>query len=343
MMIAAVPASHADRIGLITLGNSGVGKNFLANLLLPNEKFVHKSSAKPVTKTTQFVEQLIGSTTYVIFNIPGLVELNQNQIDMNKKEIDKAFKECSNSVVIFIFGTQNGRIIKQDVMAFNALNEAYPFESISLILVVNNIPPKTKRDANYEGEAIAELRQNLKMKTFRDVLFLDTIDTNDKIETLKLATQLATCLVSSIPHLHIKRQDIHLQADEIEKLTKQLQNATDSAQKSEKEWKEKIHREKEQHKKHRLESEQAFEKLKEDMAEQQRNSNAQQTKLEEDLKLERSKRDWAAILTPLHKYPSRSLLVMGDTKDSRQTKRNFENEIRDKEKVLLDFSVFFSL
>lgn len=299
MVIAVVLASQSDRIGLIILGNSGVGKSFIANLLLPNEKFVHNSSAKAVTKTTEFVEQRIGSTTFVIFNIPGLVELNQKQIDTNKKEIDKAFKECPNSVVIFIFGTQNGRIIGQDVMAFNALNEAYPFESISLILAVNNIPPKTKRDANYEGEVIAELRQNLEMKRFRDVLFLDTIDTNNREEKKKLATKLSTFLHSSMPHFYIKIKDIHLQADEIEKLTNQLQNAVDFARKSEEGWKEKIRKEQEQHKKHILESEQDLKKLQEDMAEQQRNGNAQRTKLEEDLKAERSKRDWEAILTPL--------------------------------------------
>src|ERR1700722_3373665 len=119
-------SSSPERCGVIILGNSGVGKSFLVNLLLPNEKFLHKSAPSAVTKATEYEEYTDGNQTFVIFNIPGLVESKQENIEQNKKEIDKAFQICPNAVIIYVFGNQKGRIRNEDVIAFNALNEAYP-------------------------------------------------------------------------------------------------------------------------------------------------------------------------------------------------------------------------
>lgn len=63
--------------GLIIVGNSGVGKSFLANVLLGEEAFQHEFSARSVTHRTEFREITIGSYRYAIFNIPGLIEADQ--------------------------------------------------------------------------------------------------------------------------------------------------------------------------------------------------------------------------------------------------------------------------
>ncbi len=69
--------SNKNQFGLIILGNSGVGKSFLANILLEKEVFKHEFSARSVTHRTEFQEIEIGNHRYAIFNIPGLIEADQ--------------------------------------------------------------------------------------------------------------------------------------------------------------------------------------------------------------------------------------------------------------------------
>jgi DNA replication protein DnaC len=66
-----------EQFGLIILGNSGVGKSFLANILLGREAFKHEFSARSVTHRTEFQEITFDDRDYAIFNIPGLIEADQ--------------------------------------------------------------------------------------------------------------------------------------------------------------------------------------------------------------------------------------------------------------------------
>jgi DNA replication protein DnaC len=68
---------NKDKFGLIILGNSGVGKSFLANILLGHEAFKHEFSPRSVTHRTEFEEITIDDYDYAIFNIPGLIEADQ--------------------------------------------------------------------------------------------------------------------------------------------------------------------------------------------------------------------------------------------------------------------------
>ncbi|CAF1619050.1 unnamed protein product, partial [Didymodactylos carnosus] len=206
--------------GLIILGNSGTGKSFLANLFMNKDSFVHKPSPNAVTKETEFVEFVFEGATYLIFNIPGLVESSQEQIDVNKREIDAAFGKCPNAIVCYVFGNQNGRIRNEDIIAFDALNDAYPFAAKSLVFVVNGIP--SDRDQNYEGEVITLLRKELKMKTFENITFLETIDKSSSAAKSQLRNKLLQAVVTSTPKVHHKEHDIELDLDKIKHLTKHL-------------------------------------------------------------------------------------------------------------------------
>ncbi len=68
---------NKNKLGLIILGNSGVGKSFLANILLGHEAFKHEFSAQSVTHRTEFEEITLDDHDYAIFNIPGLIEADQ--------------------------------------------------------------------------------------------------------------------------------------------------------------------------------------------------------------------------------------------------------------------------
>jgi hypothetical protein len=178
------------KYGLIILGNSGVGKSFLGNILLGRDYFQHEFSPSSVTHATEYQEIIVGYFPLAIFNIPGLIEAEQPRIDLNKREIDKAFTERPNSIVMYVFGHENGRIKNEDVVAFNAINAAYPFRPESLVLVVNGLPKK--RPANYEGTTLVLLQQLLKNVDVnkRNICFLDHINDENPKEKQDLRERL---------------------------------------------------------------------------------------------------------------------------------------------------------
>ncbi|CAF3589426.1 unnamed protein product, partial [Adineta steineri] len=208
-------ANPDEQFGLIILGNSGVGKSFLANILLGREEFVHKFSSSSITHATEFVEINIGYYKLAIFNIPGLIEAAQERIDLNKKEIDRAFALRPNSIVIFVFGHQGGRMRDEDIAAFNAINTAYPFKRESLILVINGIPKKRPND--YEGSTLVLLQQLLHGVTVnnKNICFLDQIDEDKPADKQYLKEKLLQIIVEYSPSKHEKQQEIETLLDHL--------------------------------------------------------------------------------------------------------------------------------
>ena len=102
---------------IILLGNSGVGKSFLANRLLNDDQaFESRFSARSVTRQTEWKNYVTsdGSTEYLVANIPGLIESNQKFIDENRTEIMKAFEQHPWAIVLFIYG---GHIIPNWILS----------------------------------------------------------------------------------------------------------------------------------------------------------------------------------------------------------------------------------
>ncbi|CAF1525435.1 unnamed protein product [Adineta ricciae] len=220
-----------EQFGLIILGNSGAGKSFLANILLGREQFVHKFSSSSITHETEFVEINIGYYKLTIFNIPGLIEASQERIDLNKKEIDRAFALRPNSIIVFIFGQQNGRIKDEDVTAFNAINTAYPFKPESLVLVINGIPKK--RPSDYEGEAIVLLQQLLKGVVVNDknLCFLEYIDEDNQNERQHLKEKLLQIIVEHSPSKHEKQGEIETILDRLKGAQREIRTQHDQFRK----------------------------------------------------------------------------------------------------------------
>ena len=182
--------ANTTRYGLIILGNSGVGKSFLGNIVSDSDTFLHQFKATSVTYITTSVDVTLGSHTFTVFDIPGLIEAEQERIDLNKQEIDKAFAQRPNSIILFVFGQVNGRLRGQDMVAFNAVNTAYPFKPQSLVLVVNGVAKN--RPSDYEEETLADLQRLLRGVSVNtgNVCFTDQINVNNASERQALKNRL---------------------------------------------------------------------------------------------------------------------------------------------------------
>ena len=261
-------ATDNDSVGIIILGNSGVGKSFLGNVIVGREVFKHEYQADAVTLRTEYQISSFNGQTYAIYNIPGLIEAEQERIDLNKREIDLAFRQHPNAVVLYVFGTNNGRIINEDVVAFNALNAAYPFSQKSLVVVINGVNPN--RPNEYEMKTTTTLTGLLRMH-LPHLCFANHIDQPDKTNPLR--QELIAVIMNAMPKIHKKVQEINLQAAEISKLTKQIA-----------EFQKQIERDREKH-------QSEMEKMKKEFEERERRQKAEQEARERQLRDEQEARE----------------------------------------------------
>ncbi|CAF3672743.1 unnamed protein product, partial [Rotaria socialis] len=203
--------------GLILLGNSGVGKSFLGNVILGRDVFEHECSSGSVTHETEFEDYAVGNASYAVFNIPGLIEADQEAVDRNKAEIYKAFQQRPDSVVAFVFaGGSGGRIRDEDIIAFKAINNVYKFQSKSLLLIVNDLPPR--RPPKYEGGTLIKLEHHLGIQHIQ-VCFLDRINNTDEDDREQMRAKLFDAIIRCTPITHKKDGDIQLNVDVLKQLT----------------------------------------------------------------------------------------------------------------------------
>lgn len=198
----------------ILVGNSGVGKSYLANLLANENYFDNKFSARSVTHRTESIVCRFDDRVYRIYNIPGLIEGDQTRVRINREEIARAFdqEKQNGTVIIYIFGHENGRIRHEDVVSFQTMNEAYQFSLDSLLIIVNGLP--SGRPKKYDDETRRAVIDLLGL-TPRYVCFVDQIHSGD-IEGRRHARRyLLDHLLQIPPRIHRQRDQIRLFDDEI--------------------------------------------------------------------------------------------------------------------------------
>ncbi|CAF1478437.1 unnamed protein product [Adineta ricciae] len=88
-----------DNVGIIILGNNNSEKSFLGNVILKRELLQHK-----------YQELSFLGQSYIVYNIPSLIEAEQERIDLNKREIYTFFQQHPRSIVLFVFGEEKQKI-----------------------------------------------------------------------------------------------------------------------------------------------------------------------------------------------------------------------------------------
>jgi hypothetical protein len=218
--------NEKSRNGLLFLGNPGVGKSFLGNIVLRREAFEHKCSSSSVTDHAEFQDTTIGSTLYSVFNLSGLLNDNQTTTDRNKREIYKAFQQCPNSIVAFVFtGESGGRLRNEDLTVFKALDTVYGFQQQSLVLIINNLPQE--RPISYENELSAKLQDHCKVPNVK-ICLLDHINIANEQEREQIRSKLIATILQCTPHVHSQQGQIQLPNDKFDEArTADIQRKTD--------------------------------------------------------------------------------------------------------------------
>ncbi|CAF3433682.1 unnamed protein product, partial [Rotaria socialis] len=197
-------------------------------MLLGKEVFESRFDAHSVTRKTAYVALEKQTIHYAIFDIPGLIENSESNLEENKREIYRAFYMMPDSIIVFIFGTSGGRINCQDVAAFKAMNVAYGFDNKSLLLIVNNIPKE--RSDQYENEIITILIRALNIEFQDNVYFMDQIPRQNETELAESRDDLWEKVKTRESHLHNRKMDITLDKDRLKEVKKKLESLEEKLQ-----------------------------------------------------------------------------------------------------------------
>ncbi|CAM4972667.1 unnamed protein product [Rotaria socialis] len=230
-MAEAANSQPEKKAGIIILGNAGSGKSFLCNVLIGTDRFKSNFDPGAVTTETEHQRVKIHGKYLYIFNIPGLIDLNDDRIKQNKEEIEKAFKACPNSLVLYVWSHVGGRCQRDDVIAFKALYEAYKFPKDSLAFVVNNLDPI--RPEGYDEKFMVTLKVALAPQTFpaSDFVFIEKIEPNNPETQEKIKDARLTLMQLIIGHQIAHQTEygkIDLESKEIKKIRDEFKEKQDA-------------------------------------------------------------------------------------------------------------------
>ena len=252
--------------GIIILGSAGSGKSFLCNLIIGSEKFEADFRPEAMTTKTEHYRIETSQCDYLVYNITGLVEINQSQIDHNKQEIQQAFEECPTAIVIFVWTQIGGRAQSDDVIAFKALNDAYAFPQEALMFVVNNVP--TSRPTTYEGLFIMTLTNTLQPLSLSDIdiIFIDILDAKDQDQTKSARTKIMKHIVVHRALNQKQQQPIKLQSDQLNDMRNLLKKQQQEAEKDREKFQKQIEKMTEEHNKMQAKADEKYETMMREVA-----------------------------------------------------------------------------
>jgi GTPase SAR1 family protein len=148
---------------VVFIGNSGVGKTFLLTRLSKTVSFIHRPSAFSVTKEFEYVSIPLNDNLKVsLINIPGLLEVQKQNIERNKRELKRGLTGFLQYKLMFVFGTVGGRIQEKDLVAYKLFLDAYDLTVEQVPIIVNNVPENI--DVEYQAEVMTILLEFVRVQ-----------------------------------------------------------------------------------------------------------------------------------------------------------------------------------
>lgn len=120
-------AASGNVVKVMLLGNSGRGKSLLCNACLGQHMFAHEFQPRSCTSRCEYTEvvaELDGlKQSYVLCNIPGLIESMPENVVRNIACAEEAFRALPGckTVVLFVLGHVGGRLQAEDMEAYRSI------------------------------------------------------------------------------------------------------------------------------------------------------------------------------------------------------------------------------
>jgi len=199
------------------MGNTGVGKTFIVNHLCGvKDKFDSKDSATSVTSKIEAVSMKHEDTTYKIYNLPGLLEDDDDRIKANVKMLKEVLEKKEKVIIFYIVVTSSGRLRYEDKIAFKAFQKAYEIGSNALAFIVN------KDDLKKEIQADVQIRLQ-EVLTDKPVHFMPSLKKSDfKEDSLIVVTLFQLVVKEMVPCIPKKLAEMSLNKDDLADLKKTM-------------------------------------------------------------------------------------------------------------------------
>jgi GTP-binding protein EngB required for normal cell division len=261
------------KLAIITVGNSGVGKSFLTNILIGEEVFLHKYSPGSITRKLEFVVTNLNGFHATVYNLPGLIEGLKANIELNKREIEKAFLGKSKQLILFIFGVgDGGRLRHEDLVTYLAMSDAYEFHLYTLVFIINNIKPFYSHESqdNYQSMMIVHLKTLLNWPSSEPfhIVFAEDFSNESKY-SLRIALfreELVETILRSASFRHEKKHEIELNSEKYLTAKQELSEVESQNMKLKQEYHDDIIKLKEQMEEQRVVNERKREELEHQLA-----------------------------------------------------------------------------
>jgi GTPase SAR1 family protein len=231
------PLPHPSVTKILILGNTGVGKSFLCNVLLERKTFASKFSSTSVTSGVDIdIDMDCNQHARLIYNIPGLIESDEENIKRNKACIKEAFESHAElpTLILFVMVTVSGRPAPQDIAAFSAIGDFLKLEAKKrnavLGIVVNKVEPDEHEDyGGYKAEVRRTIQKlcGVSVVYFCEKVQLADRDNFDCPSVLKLRGTLTSTMRDLQPaKLEIDPSaELELAEDKLAKKLEELKHA----------------------------------------------------------------------------------------------------------------------
>ena len=239
-------SASMSAVSLLFVGNPGGGKSFLGNTVLGEQKFSHERSGAPVTLTHEEATVQLSFNgqprTVTVHNVPGFIHPGDPaETEKNKAAIADAFSKPGDHIIGYCFAVgSGGRMVDQDYNVYNALKNAYDFQSTAVLFIFNKLDKL--RNVNEDAKIVIETKAVLDWpagQPFYAVFITDVgkvvtnfSDANTDIQPVK--QQLFSALQQLVPTRHEKHGEIQLANEaELKALSDKIAAADKKAQDAE--------------------------------------------------------------------------------------------------------------